>query len=282
MKKAQLKRISEVIASLIGDTERGDLYIIHSGLIGFKTNNAAKVIEKYISLQPEEMPTWQNSLEGVEPVYYSTTDKLAHTAADMFETEAAQEALSRSGQESQKNSMNFMPLYELIARMGNTSGKCYRMSENIGYVLNNDDLKSKQITLGMVKLTMNLLLKASDSFQNNIDKIRNQLLYSFDMQLNFEGKKIDILKSPKRHLVPNLEDFFKMRKHIQMRYFNPLNWYYEMYKEEMLQDKTYEHKLYQDIKHSNEARLASDTFQSIVKTIKEAHNVVEGNTAAPF
>ena len=277
MKKAQLKRISEVLASLMGDTERGDLFIISNELIGFKTTNAAKLIEQYISLQPEEMPTWQNSLKDVEPVYFSQSERICHTAEDMLHKEEAIAALSKSGQTSQKNQMNFMPLFELIARQGNTSGKCYRMSENIERYY--DKLVGKNVSLGLLKLAVNLLLEASDQFQNNIDTIREQLMFSMEMQFNFEGKKIDILKSEKRHVVPNIEDFFKMRKHIQMRYFDPLNWYFEIYKDDL---KGIEHKLYQDIKHQKEMKLANDTFNQIIRTVRQANNVIEGNTPTPF
>jgi hypothetical protein len=94
-----------------------------------------------------------------------------------------------------------------------------------------EKVATKPVTLGVLKLAVNLLYKMSDQTQNNIQLIRNRLMYTMDMQLNFEGKKLELLKSKKAHLVPNIDNFFKMREHKQVRYFDPLNWYFEVYKD---------------------------------------------------
>lgn len=277
MKKQEQKRISELLASFMGDTERSDHYSIGHNLIGFQTDNAAKVIQTYISLQPEEMLTWENSLAGIEPIYYSQSERAAHTAKHLLETDDAENVLSVSGQEQQLREMNFLPTFELIARMGNTSGKCFRMAMQLENYY--DKIATKPVTLGVLKLAVNLLYKMSEQMQNNIQLIRNRLMYTMYMQLNFEGKKIELLKSKKAHLVPNIDNFFKMREHKQIRYFDPLNWYFEVYKDTL---KDIPHKLYQDVKHHKEAHLALSTYNNIVEHIKSAHNVVTGVTKTPF
>ena len=277
IKKTDHKRISEVLASFLGDTERSDHYTISQNLIGFQTDNAAKLIKTYISLQPEEMLTWENSLAGIDPIYYSLSENTAHTAKHMLETEDAENALSISSQEQQLRELNFMPIFELIARMGNTSGKCFRMA----MLLENyyEKLQGKQVSLGLLKLAVNLLYKMSEQTQNNIGEIRNRLMYTMEMQLNFEGKKLELLKSKKAHLVPNLDSFFKKREHKQIRYFDPLNWYFEVYKDTL---KDIPHKLYQDVKHHKEAQLAMSAYNSITDSIKSTHNVIAGVIKTPF
>ena len=277
MKKQEQKRIAEVLASFMGDTERGDHYSISTNLIGFQTDDAAKLLQKYISLQPEEMLTWENSLVGVEPIYYSQSEHTAHTAKHLLETEDAENVLSISSQEQQLKEMNFLPTFELIARMGNTSGKCFRMAMQLENYY--EKVATKPVTLGVLKLAVNLLYKMSEQAQENIGAIRNKLLFTMDMQLNFEGKKLELLKSKKAHLVPNIDNFFKLREHKQVRYFDPLNWYFEVYKDTL---KDIPHRLYQDVKHHKEAHLAMSTYSSIVEHIKSAHNVVTGATKPPF
>lgn len=277
MKKTEQKRIAEVLASFMGDTERSDHYSIGHNLIGFQTDNAAKILQTYISLQPEEMLTWENSLVGVEPVYYSQSERAAHTAKHLLENEDAENILSVSSQEQQLKELNFLPTFELIARMGNTSGKCFRMAMQLENYY--DKVATKQVTLGVLKLAVNLLYKMSEQAQNNIQLIRNRLMFTMDMQLNFEGKKLELLKSKKAHLVPNIDNFFKMREHKQIRYFDPLNWYFEVYKDSL---KDIPHKLYQDVKHHKEAHLALSTYSNIVEHIKSTHNVVNGVTKTPF
>lgn len=277
MKKTEEKRIAELLASFMGDTERSDHYTIGNNLIGFQTDNAAKVIQTYIGLQPEEMLTWQNSLVGIEPIYYSQSEHTAHTAKHLIETENAENALSVSSQEQQLKELNFMPIFELIARMSNTSGKCFRMA----IMLENyyEKVTTKPVTLGVIKLAVNLLYKMSDQAQNNIGEIRNKLMFTMDMQLNFEGKKLELLKSKKAHLVPNIDNFFKKREHKQVRYFDPLNWYFEVHKNSL---KDVLHKLYQDVKHHKEAQLALSTYNDIAKNIKSVYNVLNGNTETAF
>jgi hypothetical protein len=277
MKKQEQKRVSEVLASFMGDTERGDHFSISQNLIGFQTDDAAKLLQKYISLQPEEMLTWENSLAGVDPIYYSQSEHTAHTARHLLETDDAENVLSVSGQEQQLKEMNFLPTFELIARMGNTSGKCFRMAMQLENYY--EKVATKPVTLGVLKLAVNLLYKMSEQTQNNIQLIRNRLMYTMDMQLNFEGKKLELLKSKKAHLVPNIDNFFKLREHKQVRYFDPLNWYFEVYKDTL---KDIPHKLYQDVKHHKEAHQAMTTYSSIVEHIKSAHNVVTGVTKTPF
>jgi hypothetical protein len=277
MKKQEQKRVSEVLASFMGDTERGDHFSISQNLIGFQTDDAAKLLQKYISLQPEEMLTWENSLAGVDPIYYSQSEHTAHTAKHLLETDDAENVLSVSSQEQQLKEMNFLPTFELIARMGNTSGKCFRMAMQLENYY--EKVATKPVTLGVLKLAVNLLYKMSDQTQNNIQLIRNRLMYTMDMQLNFEGKKLELLKSKKAHLVPNIDNFFKMREHKQVRYFDPLNWYFEVYKDTL---KDIPHKLYQDVKHHKEAQQAMTVYSSIVEHIKSAHNVVTGVTKTPF
>jgi hypothetical protein len=277
MKKQEQKRIAEVLASFMGDTERGDHYSISTNLIGFQTDDAAKILQKYISLQPEEMLTWENSLVGVEPIYYSQSEHTSHTAKHLLETEDAENVLSVSSQEQQLKEMNFLPTFELIARMGNTSGKCFRMAMQLENYY--EKVATKPVTLGVLKLAVNLLYKMSEQAQENIGAIRNKLLFTMDMQLNFEGKKLELLKSKKAHLVPNIDNFFKLREHKQVRYFDPLNWYFEVYKDAL---KDIPHRLYQDVKHHKEAHLAMSTYSSIVEHIKSAHNVVTGATKPPF
>jgi len=277
MKKQEQKRIAEVLASFMGDTERGDHFSISQNLIGFQTDNAARLLETYISLQPEEMLTWENSLVGVDPIYYSQSEHTAHTASHLLDTDDAENVLSISGQEQQLKEMNFLPTFELIARMGNTSGKCFRMAMQLENYY--EKVATKPVTLGVLKLAVNLLYKMSDQTQNNIQLIRNRLMYTMDMQLNFEGKKLELLKSKKAHLVPNIDNFFKMREHKQIRYFDPLNWYFEIYKDTL---KDIPHKLYQDVKHHKEAQQALSTYSSIIEHIKSAHNVVTGVTKTPF
>lgn len=277
MKKTEEKRIAGLLASFMGDTERSDHYTIGNNLIGFQTDNAAKVIQTYIGLQPEEMLTWQNSLVGIEPIYYSQSEHTAHTAKHLIETENAENALSVSSQEQQLKELNFMPIFELIARMSNTSGKCFRMA----IMLENyyEKVTTKPVTLGVIKLAVNLLYKMSDQAQNNIGEIRNKLMFTMDMQLNFEGKKLELLKSKKAHLVPNIDNFFKKREHKQVRYFDPLNWYFEVHKNSL---KDVPHKLYQDVKHHKEAQLALSTYNDIAKNIKSVYNVLNGNTETAF
>jgi len=277
MKKTEQKRIAEVLASFMGDTERCDHYSISTNLIGFQTDDAAKILQKYISLQPEEMLTWENSLVGIDPIYYSQSEHTAHTAKHMLETDDAENVLSISSQEQQLKEMNFLPIFELIARMGNTSGKCFRMAMQLENYY--DKVATKPVTLGVLKLAVNLLYKMSEQAQENIGAIRNKLLFTMDMQLNFEGKKLELLKSKKAHLVPNIDNFFKLREHKQIRYFDPLNWYFEVYKDSL---KDIPHRLYQDVKHHKEAQLAMSTYSSIVEHIKSAHNVVTGATKPPF
>jgi hypothetical protein len=277
MKKQEQKRIAEVLASFMGDTERGDHFSISQNLIGFQTDNAARLLETYISLQPEEMLTWENSLAGVDPIYYSQSEHTAHTARHLLETDDAENVLSVSGQEQQLKEMNFLPTFELIARMGNTSGKCFRMAMQLENYY--EKVATKPVTLGVLKLAVNLLYKMSEQTQNNIQLIRNRLMYTMDMQLNFEGKKLELLKSKKAHLVPNIDNFFKLREHKQIRYFDPLNWYFEIYKDTL---KDIPHKLYQDVKHHKEAQQAITTYSSIIEHIKSAHNVVTGVTKTPF
>jgi len=173
--------------------------------------------------------------------------------------------------------MNFLPTFELIARMGNTSGKCFRMAMQLENYY--EKVATKPVTLGVLKLAVNLLYKMSEQAQENIGAIRNKLLFTMDMQLNFEGKKLELLKSKKAHLVPNIDNFFKLREHKQVRYFDPLNWYFEVYKDAL---KDIPHRLYQDVKHHKEAHLAMSTYSSIVEHIKSAHNVVTGATKPPF
>jgi hypothetical protein len=277
MKKQEQKRIAEVLASFMGDTERGDHFSISQNLIGFQTDDAAKLLQKYISLQPEEMLTWENSLAGVDPIYYSQSEHTAHTARHLLETDDAENVLSVSSQEQQLKEMNFLPTFELIARMGNTSGKCFRMALQLENYY--EKVATKPVTLGVLKLAVNLLYKMSEQTQNNIQLIRNRLMYTMDMQLNFEGKKLELLKSKKAHLVPNIDNFFKLREHKQVRYFDPLNWYFEVYKDTL---KDIPHKLYQDVKHHKEAHQAMTAYNSIVEHIKSAHNVVTGVTKTPF
>jgi hypothetical protein len=277
MKKQEQKRIAEVLASFMGDTERGDHYSISTNLIGFQTDDAAKLLQKYISLQPEEMLTWENSLAGIDPIYYSQSEHTAHTAKHLLETDDAENVLSVSSQEQQLKEMNFLPTFELIARMGNTSGKCFRMAMQLENYY--EKVSTKPVTLGVIKLAVNLLYKMSEQTQENIGAIRSKLLFTMDMQLNFEGKKLELLKSKKAHLVPNIDNFFKLREHKQVRYFDPLNWYFEVYKDTL---KDIPHKLYQDVKHHKEAQQAMTAYSSIVEHIKSAHNVVTGVTKTPF
>jgi hypothetical protein len=277
MKKQEQKRIAEILASFMGDTERGDHFSISQNLIGFQTDDAARLLQKYISLQPEEMLTWENSLAGVDPIYYSQSEHTAHTAKHLLETDDAENVLSVSSQEQQLKEMNFLPTFELIARMGNTSGKCFRMAMQLENYY--EKVATKPVTLGVLKLAVNLLYKMSEQTQENIGAIRSKLLFTMDMQLNFEGKKLELLKSKKAHLVPNIDNFFKLREHKQVRYFDPLNWYFEVYKDTL---KEIPHKLYQDVKHHKEAHLAMTTYSSIVEHIKSAHNVVTGVTKTPF
>ena len=119
----------------------------------------------------------------------------------------------------------------------------------------------------------------SDQAQNNIGEIRNKLMFTMEMQLNFENKKIELLKSKKAHLVPNIDNFFKKREHKQVLYFDPLNWYFEVYKDTL---KDIPHKLYQDVKHHKEAHLAMSTYNDIAKNIKLVYNVINGVTQTPF
>lgn len=277
MTTTEQKNIARLLASFMGDTERSDHYTIGSNLIGFQTDNAARIIETYISLQPEEMLTWENSLAGIDPIYYSQSEHTAHSAKHLLETEDAENALSISSQEEQLKELNFMPIFELIARMGNTSGKCFRMA----IMLENyyKKVATKPVTLGVIKLAVNLLYKMSDQAQNNISEIRNKLMFTMDMQLNFEGKKLELLKSKKAHLVPNIDNFFKKREHKQIRYFDPLNWYFEVYKDTL---KDIPHKLYQDVKHHKEAHLALSTYNDITKNIKSVYSVINGDTETAF
>jgi len=223
------------------------------------------------------MVTWENSLANASPIYYSQSERTAHKALHLLETEEAENALSLSGQEQQLRDNNFLPLFELIARMGNTSGKCHRMALLLESYI--DKVPTKQVALGVLKLAINLCYKMSALTQHNIDIIRSKLMYSHEMQLNFEGKKLELLKSKKAHIVPNIDNFFKLREHKQVRYFDPLNWYFEVYKDEL---KDIPHKLYQDVKHHKEAQLAYTAFGNIKQLLIQTDNVVNGGTKTPF
>ncbi len=269
MQKKQIKSIAKAIASTIGDTEHSDLYVISSGLVGFTTRNAASVIENYITLEIDEMPGYEVMLEGVEPVYFSSSDKQAHTAESILDTEEVRETF--------RNQHMFLSMFDLIAHMGNISSKCYRLSENMSNYLEKN--REKPITLAMVKLTIDLLNKASYQFQNNISIIRGNLQYANEMALYFEHNKVEILKGEKRHTVPNVEDFFKMRKYLQTRYWNPLNEYFRVYKQQL---EGIDIKEYQDYKQKNELLLSFDTFKHILTAMNDAKTITEAGTAAPL
>lgn len=277
MKKTEIKRLAGIIADKMRDTENEDLYIISNNLIGFISNNGQKVIEKFISLQCDEIPHWNDTLVDVTPVYFSQSENIAHTPFSLLETESSEEALSVSGQEMQMEKKWFMPLFETIARQGNTSSKCMRMSQRMDYYL--DKANGKQVTMGIVKLSISLLQKASNQFQENIDIVRNKLMFTQEMQLNFEGKKLELLQSEKRHLVPNIDNFFRMRKHYVFTYNNPLNWYFKIYKDSL---KDIPHQEYQTRKHQREAQQAGATYIAIVNLMKDANDILEGNVKTAF
>jgi hypothetical protein len=277
MKKNELKRLSIVLASLMGDTERNELYTISGGIIGFKSMNAADVIYKYISLLPEEMINYKESLADVEPVYYSLTDNCSHTAIDFLEKEDAIEAMSISNQESQKDKNWFMPLFEVIARQTNTSSKAHRIANIME--LYYDKAINKQVTLGLLKLSVNLLNKFSDQMQNNVDKIRDKCMFLHNMHLYFEREKISILRSEKRHLVPNLDDFFKMKRHLQVKYSNPIKWYFQVHAEQL---KGVEFTQYQLMKQHKENQLASNALNDIARLIHRSYDVINPDNKPAF
>lgn len=278
MTKRDKTRLSKIIASLIGSTEENDVYTISQHLIGFKTSNAAKLIESYITLQPEEFPDWQSSLEGVDPIYHSSTEGTAHTVSDYFDIESIREALDEESQDLQMEKNWFMPLFETIARFQNTGSKCYRISENLESYF--EDYVGKEVTLGMIKLSINLLMKASQQFFDSVDAVRLQCKHLDAMQTYFDTKMIDMLKSTKYHLVPNLEDFFRMRKHLQAKYFNPVNYYFEKYAH--LLNEVPKPKVYQDSKHRNETGIAFNVIQDIKRLMNDSNDVFTGAVEVTF
>lgn len=273
--RKDIKNIASLIASQMHDTEKEDLYVIHDGLIGFTCIDAPKVIEKYINSACDELMDWEVTLKGCTPVYFSQSERIAHTAADMLEREDALAAIET--QEYQKSKDWFMPMYELISRQGNTSSKCHRMAEHLEFYFTK--FNNKQVTTGILKLTIDMLKKASSEIQENIETIREKCEYMSEMNLSFNDHKMSILKSDLRHIVPNIENFFSMRKHIQIKYFSPLNWHFRRYEKEL---QGIHHEQYQTIKQQKELKLAFESSNTIVAKIRQAYEIFKGDTETPI